>query len=239
MAGARELLGGLLLLGRDAAMRALVTRMTGLLLLILVAAAVGGFWLADTLLTGLLPQGDAWYRPLLAGLAWLVALLLGGASALVLYIALGTVLVAPFLEPLARRAAALHGLVLPQGSACGVFATMWQAALNSVRPLLMLCGYGVAALLAWIVPVLGPALAGLIWGYGSLRYLAFELLETHATLMGWDFVQRKEALRARRGYWIGFAGVAALLLWVPLLNLLVLPAAVAGLRTPLREAGGA
>ncbi|MDX8412943.1 MAG: EI24 domain-containing protein [Mariprofundales bacterium] len=228
--GLTDLMAGLHLLWGDRQLRALLWRMVGLLALLMVAAAVGGFWLAETVAAAWMPTGEAWYWQLLAGLAWLFSALFAFVMALLVYLSLATAVVAPWLESVALRAALLRGEHLSARESQGGVALVLQATANVVRPLLGLVLCGLAALLLWWIPLLGPLLAGAVWAYGSLRFLCFELLDTHASLLAWDFSQRRDYLRQHRWYWLGFGGSAALALMVPLLNLLVLPAAVAGLR---------
>jgi len=228
--GLNNFVAGLRLLWHDGQLRALLWRMVGLLALLMVIAAAGGFWLAETLSAAWMPTGDAWYWQLLAGVAWLLSLLFALFMALLVYLSLATAVVAPWLESVALRAAFLRGERLSAREDQGGLQLVLQAAANGVRPLAELALFGSVALLLWWIPLLGPLLAGAVWGYGSLRYLCFELLDTHASLMAWNFSQRRDYLRQHRWYWLGFGSGAALMLMVPLLNLLVLPAAVAGLR---------
>ncbi|MDQ6963525.1 MAG: EI24 domain-containing protein [Mariprofundales bacterium] len=228
--GVNDLLAGLKLLWHDQPLRGILLRIAGLLALLMVVAAVGAFWLVERVAAAWVPTGDAWYWQLTSAITWLLALLLSLLMALLLYLSLATVIVAPWLESVALRAAVLRGEQLSSVSSKSGVAVVWQAATDSLRPLWELALYATAALLLWLIPLLGPMLATVIWGYGSLRYLCFELLDTHASLMQWSFQQRRDCLQQQRWYWLGFGGLAALALMVPLLNLLVLPAAVAGLR---------
>jgi len=233
--GINDLVAGLRLLWRDGQLRVLLGRMVGLLALLMVAAAAGSFWLVESLAAAWVPGGDSWYWQLLAGLAWLAAVLLGLLMALVVYLSLATAVVAPWLESVALRAAILRGDPLPLSENRGWLRLVLQAVVNGVRPLAELAIFGLVALMLWWIPLLGPVLAGGVWGFGSLRYLCFELMDTHASLLGWSFDQRREALRYHRWYWLGFGGCAALMLMVPLVNLMVLPAAVAGLQRPVMK----
>lgn len=223
---------GLVLLWRDMRLRAMVSRMVWILLALIVLAAVGGFALTRIVERSLMPPETAWYAPLLGFLLGVLALLVGLLLALMLYMTLAGILVAPLIEPMVRHAAALRGERLPDDPPGGALRVVWRAASNSVRPLLHLLLCGVGALLLWWVPLVGPLLAAAVWTLGSMRYLCFELIDARAALLGWGYGRRREELRHHAGYWIGAACMATALLLVPLLNLLVLPAAAVGLRRP-------
>jgi CysZ protein len=66
-----------------------------------------------------------------------------------------------------------------------------------------------------------------------VRFLSFELIDTTASRRGWDYAQRKAELIEKRWFYLGFAGLATLLMMVPIVNLLVIPAAVVGLSKAL------
>ena len=231
--GVKELLAGFALLRRDGMLRSWLWRMMALLVVVMAGAALGSFALIGHLTAGWSVGGDGWYWELLNGVIWLLTLLLSLLMALVVYVALASAVAAPWLEPMAQRAARLRGDLLPDARSRGWLPLVGQALVNGLRPLGGLALFGVAALLLGWIPLLGPLLAGAVWGYGSVRYLCFELMDTHASLLGWGFGRRRSCLRRHPWYWLGFGGLAALLLMVPLLNLLVLPAAVVGLRKPM------
>jgi CysZ protein len=74
-----------------------------------------------------------------------------------------------------------------------------------------------------------PPLATAIWIYGGIRFLSFELMDTAASRRGWNFARRKQTLNDKRWFYLGFSGLATILLIIPVLNLFVIPAAVVGL----------
>jgi len=202
--------------------------MLGLLLVTMLLVAGGVFWLAESLAQQWVPASDAWYWQLLGILAWLVALMLSLFAGTIAYVTLGSVAVAPWLDLLAERAAKLHG-VESKPSDQGWFAVCAQSLSNALRPLLALLIAGAVALLLWWIPVVGQLAATMIWGLASLRYLCLSLMDTQATRTGLDYRARVAIWQAHRGYWLAFGTVAMVILMIPLLNLLLLPAAVVGL----------
>ncbi|MDX8409262.1 MAG: EI24 domain-containing protein [Mariprofundales bacterium] len=228
VAGMMALLRGLRLLLTKPLLRAVLWRIVAVLALLFLLVTGGVFWLADTLIQQWAPAGDAWYWQLLGWLAWMCALVLSLLAGVVAFVTLGSALVAPWLDQLAQRAAAVDGYALPNPQQ-GWMALCRQSLANSLRPLASLLMAGVAALLLWWIPVVGQLAAPLVWGYASVRYLCFELMDTHATRFAMDYSARLEQWRQHRGFWLVFSAAAMLMLMVPLLNLLVLPAAVVGL----------
>jgi len=77
-----------------------------------------------------------------------------------------------------------------------------------------------------------------LWTYGGIRFLSYELIDAPASRRGWDFNARKQKLAERRWFYVGFAGAAMALMLVPLLNLLVIPAAVVGISRDICRSDG-
>ncbi len=222
--GALALLDGLrLLLGR-AELRAILWRMLALLLVLMLVLASATFWLVDYVTALWIPAGDAWYWQLLSWLAEALAVVLAMICGVVSFVMFGSAVSAPWLDELAVRTDRLCGHDVAQPSS-GWLPLVLHSLSNSIRPLFGLLLWGGAALLFFWLPPLATA----IWTYGAVRFLSYELMDTAASRRGWDFNTRKQKLYERRWFYFGFAGLAMLLLMVPLLNLLVIPAAVVGL----------
>jgi len=224
MNGVLTLLGGMSLLLARAELRAVLWRMLALLVLLMLVLGTGVFWLVDYLAGLWIPEGDAWYWQILSWLAWAMAFLLAVVCGIVSFVTLGSAVSAPWLDMLAVRTERISGHeVIEQESPW--LAMMMQSLANSLRPLLGLLMWGAVALLFFWLPPLATA----IWTYGAVRFLSFELIDTSASRRGWDYQQRKSRLVEKRWFYLGFAGLATLLMMVPVLNLLVIPAAVVGL----------
>ncbi|MBL4775896.1 MAG: EI24 domain-containing protein [Mariprofundus sp.] len=222
--GGLILLAGMRLLLSRAELRAVLWRMLALLLVLMLGLTFGVFWLVDYIAALWIPEGDAWYWQILswlvAGLAFVLAMLCGIVS----FVTLGSAVSAPWLDMLAARTDAISGHGLDeQGS--DWLPMIMQSLANSVRPLLGLLLWGGAALLFFWLPPLATA----IWTYGAVRFLSFELIDTPASRRGWRYQERKKQLIGKRWLYLGFAGLSMLLLMVPVVNLLVIPAAVVGL----------
>jgi len=222
--GALILLRGMDLLLRRSELRAVLWRMLALLLVLMLVLGFGVFWLVDYIAVLWLPQGDAWYWQILSWLVGVLAFVLALVCGIVSFVVLGSAVSAPWLDMLAARTEVLSGSNHVVESAGGLQMVM-QSLANSVRPLLGLLLWGGAALLFFWLPPLATA----IWTYGAVRFLSFELIDTTASRRGWDYHERKTKLIEQRWLHLGFAGLAMLLMMVPVINLLVIPAAVVGL----------
>ncbi len=227
--GLRWFLKGFGRLLGDARMRAVLWRMLALLAVMMLALTGGVFWLAGTLAAGFVPAGDAWYVDALAWLAWFFAAALALAVGMVAYVTLAGIAAAPWLEDLA----ALAGL--DEAAESPWWKSMLDSMKHSVMPLLGFAPYALLALALLFVPLIGAAAAGAVWGWGGLRLLAFEFLDAPAARLGWGWRERKAWVDERRWFMLGFAGAASILLLMPVLNLLALPAATVGVSLKLAE----
>lgn len=232
--GALQLLAGLRLMLVTQTLRAVLWRMLGLLAVLMIVLIVAVFSLADYVAHLWLPNGDAWYWVLLSWLVWALAVLLAALSGVLSFTILGSAAIAPWLDVLVVRTESLRGHVSEENT-----SVWWQQCLtslvNSLRPLLGLLGWGCVALLTFWIPVIGPILGSIIWTYAGIRFLCFELMDTTASRKNMIFSQRKAEMNEQRFFWLGFGGLAMLLLLVPLLNLLVIPAAVVALSSGVPE----
>ncbi len=233
--GALALFSGMGWLFSKPALRSVLWRVLGLLLVLLVGVVAGVHALADWLAAMWIPEGDAWYWQALGWLAafasWLVALLAGAMS----FTALGSAAAAPWLDELAARAEAEAGM-----DAQVADVPWWRQVLNglanALRPLPALLGWGLVALALFLVPVVGQLAASVVWGWAGIRFMNFGLMDAVAERRGWDYARRRQALKRRRWFWLGFGGAAMAITMVPILNLLALPAATVALaRRPLPE----
>ncbi len=234
--GAVSLLLGMRLLVSEAGLRAVLWRMIFLLVVLMLLLTGGVYWLAGYVASMWLPEGDAWYWQLVSWFVWLLTILLALVSGVVSYSILASAVAAPWLDELAGRTEALAGIKV------SVVEAPWhlqilQSLANSIRPLAGLFGMGCVALLCLLVPVLGHFLAVVIWSYAGVRFLNFELMDAPASRRDWDFVARKSEQNARRFYYLGFGGMALVLMLVPVVNLLVIPAAVVALSRSIEGTG--
>lgn len=226
--GVMSFLGGLQWLLQKNELRAVLWRIAALLLVLMTLLGFGVFALADWLIGLWIPEGDAWYWQLLTWLLTALAMFLALLVGVVSFTLMGSIAVAPWLDMLAVRAGRIAGQDM-QENADSWGKQMARSVANAILPLTSLLLAGVLVLLVVWIPVLGQLAATVIWTLATVMFLNYELMDTHASRQGLKFGQRKAILKQRRFYWLGFGGLAMLLMMVPVVNLLVIPAAVVGL----------
>ncbi len=139
----------------------------------------------------------------------------------------GNLLAAPFNAPLANAVELRLGKV----STPGVSTTFIRSALKSVTSELVKLFYillrALPLLLLFLIPVINIA-APFLWVMFSAWMLTMEYADYPMGNHELDFKSQKAILKRRRFLSLGFGAAVTLALLVPLLNLLVIPAAVAG-----------
>lgn len=230
--GPMALLDGMRLLLLEKELRAVLWKILALLFVLLLLVTGGVFWLSGYLAGLWLPTGDAWYWQIVIWLVWLFAFAIAIITGIVSFTTLGSAAAAPWLDELAARTEGLSGAEVQVSQES--WAVQIMAALShSIRPLLGLLPYGIAALVIMLLffwlPVFSQLLASVIWGYGAIRYLNYELMDAPASRRSMNFAQRKGELIEKRWYYLAFGGAAMALMLVPFVNLLVVPAATVAL----------
>ncbi|RMH11864.1 MAG: hypothetical protein D6698_15835, partial [Gammaproteobacteria bacterium] len=134
----------------------------------------------------------------------------------------------PFNESLSRAVSRLQGQSLESaGQALTISESIHEAGSRALYTLKWLVLIGLLALiLAWIpaVNLLAPWLMFALSGW----LLALEYFDYPLALQGWRFPQQRQNLAGQRFAAIGYGGTIAFFLAIPVMNLLVIPAAVIG-----------
>ncbi len=189
------------------------------------------------------PSGEAWWveplRWLHQGFEWIVLLVLLGA-ALLLAVVLSSVFAAPFNDALSER---VEGLVTgrppPPFSWSRLLGdVLATVTLEAVKWTVYLLVMGPLWLLSLWVPGVGQVLYAVFGFLFSAVYLAVDFVDYAAARAGWTLGARLGLLRRRPAAMLGFGTALWVLLFVPLLNLFFMPAAVAGGTLLFLEASG-
>ena len=232
--GALQFLAGLLRLLRTEALRRILWRMIGLLLCLVFVLCIGTFFLFDQVLSQWVPADDAGYWFLLSWLIGVISVLASVFIGITGFTILASAAVAPWLDTLAVCNQRLHGIACPENH-----EPWWQqsitALIHSIRPVSILLAWGALAFLLFFIPLLGPIVSGIIWLYAGIIFLCFELMDTTATQRQMSYAQRKHNIQEQRMFWLGFGGMSMLWMSIPILNILVIPAAVVALSSPAKQ----
>lgn len=154
-----------------------------------------------------------------------IALLLGGFY---LFSLLANLVAAPFNAMLATR---LVNRLLPDSGLASQAPGLWKDISMSIASEIRKIRYQ----LIWMIPLLilmfipGPnLLAPLAWFIFGAWMMAIEYLDYPLGAIGLSFPQQRRVLRKHRRLSTGFGATILFLSAVPLLNFIVIPAAVAG-----------
>lgn len=197
---------------------------------VLVAAAIGVGavefvrWLASE-------QIAAWAEAAVGGRGWtdwIVGALVWAASILVafaIFAPLVRVVAAPFLSLLAdRTVASLIGRPSPSGPGGRAMRWVLRPVLDALALFAIRLGITIVALPLFFVPVAGPFLFGGV----SMLLLGVDLIDIAQSARGVLLGARLSFVSRHMGACLGLGVGAGLLLLVPCVNVLLLPAAVVG-----------
>jgi CysZ protein len=209
-----------------------------LVALIIAAAIVWfcfgiGMGYADSLvaaLPGWLSFIDGFVRLIVIG-----TLLLAGY---VMFIATTSLCTAPFCEMLSESVELSLGGEEPPGfSLTRLLADLGRGLGHSLRRLLVfLVGNGVLFLASLILPLIGAAIFLVGGAWLSMRFMAYDTLDCVWARKSYSYEQKMSSLRQVRGRAYGVGAITALLLVVPVINLLAMPlGAIAATRLHVEE----
>lgn len=173
-----------------------------------------------------LPDWLAWLSVIVWPLVWILGLLLFGLALTFL----ANLIASPFNGFLAARVerqltgkSPESGMTIGQEAVHGLLMELRKLLfyLSRALPLMLL------SLVLFFLPGLN-ALIPLLWlGFGAYM-LALEYVDYPASNHGLSFAHKRALLSQQRGLCLGFGAAATVLSMIPLANLLVMPAAVAG-----------
>jgi len=193
------------------------------LLLILIAWGASSYF--ETALNQLLPQ-DSW----LSFLRWLLWPLFAVAYGLFVFYgftALANLIASPFNSLLANRIEAmLTGQPLPEDNT-PLWASVLPALLSELRKLGYLLLRAIPILILFLIPGIN-VIATVLWLLLGFWFLALEYADYPMANHGLIFKQQRNLLAGKKITTLGFGAAVSLLLFIPILNLAAMPAAVAG-----------
>lgn len=184
----------------------------------------------DGLLAGLWAAPDGGLARFFHGLlTWLLRALLFAAG-LVLVALLSSVVAAPFNDALSQAVEhQLTGRAAADPTLRGMLRDLGRTLRLELRKLgIYLVVMGPAALVSMLLPGIGPPLYSLLGSLFTVAYFALDYLDWPAARRGWGPGRRMRQLRTHPGTMLGFGIGVWIFLWLPILNLLFMPAAVAG-----------
>lgn len=242
LAGVRQLLRGFALLKEPGIRRFVFVPFT--INLVVFTALI---WFAasrfDALVDRLQPALPEW----LAWLAWIAWALFAALAALLVFYTftlLANLVSAPFNGLLAERVARRFGVEPPPNADPSLLRGMLVDLRQELRKLAYFLRFALIlaaiSLILLFIPLVN-ALIPLLWFLYGAWMLALEYSDFHLANQGHDFATERRLLRENLGTALGFGAAATAATLVPVVNFLVMPAAVAGAtalwceRLPARE----
>lgn len=201
-------------------------------LLINIALFAGLIWLGasqfEVFLTWLMPDMPAW----LQWLEWLFWILFSVSALLILFFTfslLANIIGAPFNALLAEAVENYLSGQLPEdaGGWKKMLAEFVPTMLDELRKLAYLIGWSIPFLILFLIPVIN-IIAPFTWLAFSAWMLTLEYADYPMGNHGMRADEQKLRLRKKRLLSLGFGGATTLATMTPILNFLVMPAAVAG-----------
>lgn len=196
--------------------------------LIVALASLFGWQLHSVLESWLagLPGWLDWLQTLL----WWVGLILAVLLFCYLFTFLANLIASPFNGVLSARVE-----LLLMGHEPDSNMSFWQEMADAVTGEIKLavfslgraCLLGLVCLALLFIPVINAAIPFLWFAFGAYM-LAFEYLDGPMGNRGLEFAAKRAHVGSRRWRHLGFGSVVTLVTAIPLLNLIVMPAAVAG-----------
>ena len=176
------------------------------------------------LLDWLLPDWLDWLAYLLLPLFLVVALIIVFFT----FSLIGNLVAAPF-NGLLAEAVECHitGAPAPAGGLKKMMADLGRTMASELRKLTYIVLWGIPVLLLFVIPGLNLA-APFIWMLFGAWMLAISYVDYPMGNHGLTFPEQRRQLGQRRYLALGFGGAAMFALAIPLVNFLVIPAAVAG-----------
>ena len=189
---------------------------------------LGVTWLPDLMdsIMASLPDYLQWLEWLLWPLFFILMVVSGGVSCLLL----ASLIAAPFAAPLAAAVARGQGCPPPNG-ALNIRETLTEA-LGAIGAEFRKFGYflrlGIPLFLLSLIPVVQIA-APPLWFLFGAWLLAQEFADYPLGLFGMGFTAQRQRLKERRMLFFGFGVVTLFATMIPFVNMLAYPAAISGM----------
>lgn len=185
--------------------------------------STGQFERFDQYVQGLLPTWLAWLHWLLWPLFILTALVV----LVYTFTVVANLIAAPFNGVLVERVERLATPGAPRPATPLNWKDLALSPLAEVRKLLYFIGWAIPLVVLSFVPVVN-AIAPVLWALFSAWMLALEYADYPLGNRGLNFREQRRFLRRHWPLTLGFGGMTLLLTLIPVLNFLVMPAAVIG-----------
>lgn len=176
----------------------------------------------DGLMADLIPSWLEWLEWLIWPLFALMVLIISYYS----FTLVANLLAAPFNDRLSERVASQLGAA-PAREGRGLIGDIAESIVNEIRKWLYFAGLALVVLILWLIPVT-TFLAPFLWIALGAWMMAVEYIGYPLANQGMSFREQRRWIHGRRAVALGFGLVALGATMIPIVNFLVMPAAVAG-----------
>jgi len=228
--GATFLIRGLGLLNKSGVRRWVIIPLIINTVLFISLFALGASWVSDVIdqTIAKLPEWVQW----ISWLIWLVFAIVAGLIGFFLFSVFANIIAAPFnaylSEAVEKYLVEADGLTYePPKSDMGFIETAKHSVMNELRKAGYFLMLAIPVLLLFIVPGIN-ILAPILWFLFSAWMLALEYICYPSDNHEWKFKTIRASMREKRWGTLVFGGTISLAMMVPLINLLIMPASVAG-----------
>jgi len=178
------------------------------------------------------PAIEAWYDYLLVALWYVFNMIFFVVALLVFLIGFmitGNIFAAPFNDEIAGRTLVLlRGETLPEtdGGLGAILAEAGRTVVQELKKIALYLLLQIPTLLLLLIPVAGSVLST-AWGlYITWWFFSLDYLDYPMTRVGKVWAEKRAWVASHRAMSLGFGAAVSAMLFVPLLNLLALPACV-------------
>lgn len=183
----------------------------------------------EAFMRSLLPEGDQWWIGVVQVLAWLLFSATALIAVFFLFTIFANLIGAPFNGMLAQR---VERYLTGQGGdgdagLAQVLADAGASMLSELQKYMYFVPIAVLLVILTLIPLVNFA-APFAWAVFTAWMLVIEYLAYPMENHGYRFKQVRAALREKRMLGLGFGAATMVAMMIPLVNLLVMPAAVAG-----------
>ncbi|MBE9516877.1 MAG: sulfate transporter CysZ [Proteobacteria bacterium] len=187
-----------------------------------------GFGQFEVLMEWLLPKGDSWWVGAASAVLWTVFAFVVMLVFYFLFTLVANIIASPFNGLLAEKVQLKLGQALPQTHGwSSAFTGFPRAMVSEGRKLLYFLLIFFLLLVLTIIPVVN-LLSPILWPLFAGWMLTLEYIAYPMEVSGHLFPTVRRKARENRMMALGFGLTALLLTIIPLINFLVIPAAVAG-----------
>ncbi|MFQ5760073.1 MAG: sulfate transporter CysZ [Acidiferrobacterales bacterium] len=182
----------------------------------------------DTLLDWFLPTVDRWWAQLTRGLLWFIFAVAASVFMFFTFTLAANLIAAPFNGTLAERVAyVLDKNNMPVPTDVSLLKSVGLSLISELRKLIYLLAMILLPLLVTFIPIIN-LLAPFLWLMVTSWLLALEYLAYPLENQGMRFSEVRRYAKTRTVLSFSFGAAVLLATIVPLVNLTIMPAAVAG-----------